>query len=164
MSATDLTVAALVERDGRFLMIEESVGGERVLTQPGGHIDAGETPEAAACREVLEEAACEVRVRGLIGAYMWCDDARDRDYLRIVFLAELLAAVGQPSEPGIHAVRWMSYAEIYREVSRLRSPSVMRAIDDYLAGARQPLSLFAGCTPREELVDTALASAALLSA
>lgn len=164
MRATDLTVAALVERDGRFLIIEETVGGQRVLTQPGGHIEPGESPEDAARREVLEEAACDVRIRGLIGAYMWSHAEREQDYLRIVFLADLVAANGRPAEPGVHAVHWMTYGDIDAAGNRLRSPSVIRCVDDYLVGTRQPRSLFAGCPPQQELVDTAIASAALLTA
>ncbi|MGB5347691.1 MAG: NUDIX domain-containing protein [Woeseia sp.] len=164
MPATDLTVAALVEHEGRFLMVEETVSGRRVFTQPGGHVEDGESPEDATRREVAEEAGVDVRIRDLIGAYLW-QDRCGRQFMRIVFFASLLgAAEGAPTDPTIHAVRWLTYAEIEARQALLRSPSVMRCIDDYLAGERQPRSLFAGCALPEEPFDTALASAELLTA
>lgn len=164
MQTTDLTVAALVEHEGRFLIIEETVSGRRVFTQPGGHVETNESAEDAARREVLEEAGVDVRIRDLIGAYLWQDD-NDRQFLRIVFVGSLRGdALGTPSDPTIHAVQWLSYAELAARLDKHRSPSVMRCIDDYLAGERQPRSLFAGCTLPEEHVSTAMASAELLMA
>ncbi|MGB5352087.1 MAG: NUDIX domain-containing protein [Woeseia sp.] len=160
----DLTVAVLVERKGRFLIIEETTSGKRVLTQPGGHIDDGESPEQAAEREAAEEARIAVAIRDLIGAYQW-KDASGRQNLRIVFIATQLAAhTDIPADPAIHAVHWMSYAELAARQDDLRSPSVMRCIDDYLAGERQPRSLFADCAVLNEQIETALASAELLTA
>lgn len=165
MSGTDLTVSALVESDGRFLIVEESVGGQRVLNQPGGHIEPGETPEQAARREVLEESGCEVEIRDLIGAYMWHDEDSDREYLRIVFVADLVREnAGGKLDDGIHAVHWCSYTELATHRDVLRSRSVMRCVDDYLAGARQPRRLFSNAVVPEEQLDMALASAELIPA
>jgi len=161
--STDLTVAALVERDGRFLIVEERAGGRLVLTQPGGHIETGESPEIAARREVFEETGCEVEIRDLIGAYLWQDERR-RQFLRIVFVGTWLAE--DPSatiDPAIHAVHWLSYAELDAMSDRQRSPAVLRCIDDFLAGERQPRSLFAGCAQPERALDMALAQARLLT-
>lgn len=164
MHSTDLTVAALVEADGRFLIVEETVSGRRVLTQPGGHIENGESPEDAARREVIEEAGVTVVVRDLVGAYQW-QDADCRQFLRIVFLADLQgSADGVATDDTIHAVHWLSYAELVARQEKLRSSSVLRCIDDYLAGERQPRGLFAGCEHPEEQIHAALARAELLNA
>lgn len=162
MQSTDLTVAALVEHGGRFLIVEERASGRIVLTQPGGHIETGESPEEAARREVLEEAGCEVTIRDLIGAYHWQDDG-GRQFLRIVFVARLDQELLHPElDRSIRAVHWYSYAELAERSDMQRSPSVLRCIDDYLAGERQPRSLFAGCAQPERALDMALASASLL--
>lgn len=165
LPSTDLTVAALVERDGQFLIVEETVRGKRVLTQPGGHIEPGESPVEAVRREAIEETGFEVQVRDLIGAYAWTDPDGGRDYLRIVFLADLES--GEPAnttDPNIHAVHWCNYTELATHRHVLRSRSVIRCVDDYLAGARQPRSLFAEKLQPEQQVDLAFANAALLSA
>ena len=90
MLSTDLTVGTLVEQDNRFLTIEERVSGAMVVTQPGGHIEAGETPEVAAARETLEESGCRVVVQELVGVYLWVHPDNYRQHLRIVFFAKLL--------------------------------------------------------------------------
>ena len=71
MYPTDLTVAAVIERDDKYLLVEEYAMGQRVLTQPGGHIEADESPEQAVVREVLEESACTVACADMIGVYLW---------------------------------------------------------------------------------------------
>ncbi len=164
MSSIDLTVAALVENDGRFLIVEETAGGRRVLTQPGGHIEPGESPEDAARREVLEESGFAVKIRDLIGAYMWEDD-RGRQNLRIVFVATLQSQRPAATlDPNILAVHWCRYAELASRQHQVRSPSVLRCIDDYLAGERQPRSLFADCAEVAEHLDIAMARAEILTA
>ena len=164
LASPDLTVAALIERDGRFLTIEERVGGRLVFTQPGGHIEPGESPEQAARREVLEEAGCSAAIRDLIGAYLWFDDKRQRQYLRIVFLGELLSdTVGRGLDPSTHAVHWYTYAELAARRSSLRSSSVMRCVDDFLAGERRPRSLIAGCKYPEQHFNTVMAHASVLN-
>ena len=165
MSRIDLTVAAVVERDGYFLTVEETAAGRRCLTQPGGHIEAGESPEQAARREVLEESGCSVAIRDVIGAYLWTNSVNQRQFLRIVFVADLLAVHRQAElDPAIHAVHWCSYAELAARRSELRSASVIRCIDDYLAGSRQPRSLFSGCECPQQQLEAAMASAALVPA
>ena len=71
MHPTDLTVSAVVEHDGKYLLVEEHAMGQVVLNQPGGHIEAGESPEVAVIREVLEETGCDVACGELIGTYLW---------------------------------------------------------------------------------------------
>jgi 8-oxo-dGTP pyrophosphatase MutT (NUDIX family) len=165
VSRVDLTVAAVVERDGAFLIVEEPVAGKLCLTQPGGHIEAGESPEQAVRREVLEESGCSVAVRDVIGSYLWTDEDRQRQFLRIVFLADLLTIHRHAElDPAIHAVHWCSYAELAARRNELRSTSVIRCIDDYLAGSRQPRSLYSGYECPQQQLDSVLASAALVPA
>lgn len=161
---TDLTVAALIERDGKFLTVEEPVGGRLVLTQPGGHIEPGESPEQAARREALEESGCSIAVRELIGAYLWFDERKQRQYLRIVFLGDLLAeGVVRDLDPSTHAVHWYSYQELAARRSLMRSSSVIRCVDDFLAGERQPRDLVAGCGYPEPQLRAVMAQAAVLN-
>jgi len=87
MYPTDLTVAAVVELDGRYLLVEEHAMGRKVLSQPGGHIEAGESPEDAVVRETLEETGCEVECGELIGVYLWIHPQTRQQFLRIVYAA-----------------------------------------------------------------------------
>lgn len=163
MLTTDLTVAAVVMHDGAYLIVEETVGGETVVTQPGGHIESGETPEDAVRREVFEEAACDVTVGELIGVYLWIHPQTRQQYLRIVYVAELEKAHRRrPPDAAIHAVHWLSRADLERRSHQHRSPVVMRCIEDYLSGKRQPNSLLSGMKPIERHVDSVLANARLI--
>ena len=90
MISTDLTVSAVVEKDGRFLIIEENSSGSIVLNQPGGHIESGESPEQAAERETLEESGCIINVAELLGVYLWIHPQTRQNFLRVVYLANLL--------------------------------------------------------------------------
>ena len=163
MLPTDLTVSAVVENEGRFLTIEERSSGVVVLNTPGGHIEAGESPETTAVRETLEEAGCHIAVTGLLGTYLWIHPQTRQNFLRIVYSADLLAEDKTLElDDGIHAVHWYSRAQIERRRRDLRSPAVLRAIDDYLAGHRQPDSLLDGLMPVHQNVHGVLASAALV--
>lgn len=134
---TDLTVAAIIERDDRFLMVEEYVAGELVLNQPAGHIEAGETPEQAVIRETLEESAWHVTARDILGAYLWQLEDGSRRFLRIAFVAECERHDPQLTlDTGIVRAVWMTLAEIRTEHRRLRTPMVLRCIEDYQAGQR----------------------------
>jgi 8-oxo-dGTP pyrophosphatase MutT (NUDIX family) len=160
---TDLTVAAVVERDGSFLIIEESVSEQVVVTQPGGHIETGEAPEDAARREVFEEAACDVDITDLIGVYLWIHPQSRQQFLRIVYAADLVKVHRRrPPDTSIHAVHWFSRADLLRRSASFRSPVVMRCLDDYLAGQRQPNSLFSKLKPIQKHVDSVLANARLI--
>lgn len=139
---TDLTVAAIIERDGRFLMVEEIAAGELVINQPAGHIEAGETPEQAVVRETLEETAWHITGERILGAYLWHLEDGSKRFLRIAFVATC-----QRYEPeleldtGIVRALWMSPAEIRAEQHRLRTPMVLRCIDDFLRGQRPAISI-----------------------
>ena len=163
MQPTDLTVSAIVERDGKYLMVEEIASGAVVLNQPGGHLETGESPEDAVIREVLEETGCDVACAEMVGVYLWIHPQSRQRFLRIVYVAELLGEdESRPLDDGIIAKRWLSRAEIELRHPKLRSPIVARCIRDFEAGRRQPQSLFSGMVPLQQNVHAVLASADLV--
>ena len=163
MLPTDLTVAAVVERDGHYLIVEERASGRVVLTQPGGHIESGEAPEQAAEREALEETGCKVRVSALLGVYLWIHPQTRQNFLRIVFLADLIAEnIQRQLDDGIHAVHWYTLPKLMQRAQDFRTPVVLRCIEDYTAGRREPASLLTGMMPIQHNVDAVLANANLV--
>ena len=163
MLPTDLTVAAVVEQDGKFLIVEERSSGALVITQPGGHIESGESPEEACTREVLEETGCDVAINSLLGVYLWIQPQTRRQFLRIVYVADLLQQdLKSKLDNNIHAVHWYDKADVEHHVRKLRTPIVIRCIEDYVAGKRQPESVLAGSMPIQHRVADVLASAALV--
>jgi len=160
---TDLTVSALVEQDGRFLIVEETSTGVVVITQPGGHIEAGESPEQAVVRETLEETACEISVRALLGTYLWIHPQTRQQFLRIVYTGTLLEQHHtQALDEGIHAVHWYTVSDLRRRAQDWRTPVVMRCIEDYKAGQRQSPGLLTQMLPLQKNVQAVLATAALV--
>jgi len=135
-------VATIVERDGRFLLVEEEADGRAVFNQPAGHLDDGETLLDAARRETLEETAWHVEPVDLVGVYLVAPPGKDLTYLRFCFRARALShdADRKLDKEIIRAV-WMTRDEIAAEATRHRSPLVLRCIDDAIAGQRHPLSL-----------------------
>ena len=135
-----VTVAAVVEREGRFLVVEEKPPGrdEVVWNQPAGHVDPGEAILAAVVRETLEETGLDLTPTALVGVYQL--RARDgRDYCRVCFAGTVPdGAEARPLDPEILGCRWLTRDEI--AAGRPRSGVVVRCIDDYLAGTRLPLS------------------------
>jgi 8-oxo-dGTP pyrophosphatase MutT (NUDIX family) len=163
MQPTDLTVSAVIERDGQYLMVEEVVSGAVVLNQPGGHIEAGESPEQAVVREVLEEAGCDVECGEMIGVYLWIHPQTRQQFLRIAYVATLLHEdESRPLDDGIIARRWLSRADIEYWRRGLRSPMVQRCIQDFEAGRRQSDTLFSGMLPLQQNVHAVLANADLV--
>lgn len=163
MLHTDLTVGAVVERDGAFLTIEERVSGQLLLTQPGGHIEQGETPEATAVRETLEEAGCRIRARELLGVYLWIHPQTRQQFLRIMYVADLIEQLERPAlDDGIVGVHWYDATDLDRRRRRLRTPVVLRAVHDYLHGKRADDDLLSGMQPLERNVMAVLASASLV--
>jgi 8-oxo-dGTP pyrophosphatase MutT (NUDIX family) len=137
----DITVACVIVRDGRFLLVEEDVRGQRVLNQPAGHLEPDEGIVEAAAREALEETGWRVRPDCFIGSYLWRADT-GKTYIRFAFGAE--AVEHEPLrtlDAGIIGCVWLSRAELQAEYQRLRSPLVLAAIDDYLGGQRAALDL-----------------------
>jgi 8-oxo-dGTP pyrophosphatase MutT (NUDIX family) len=160
---TDLTVSAVVEQDGKFLMIEERSSGVIVVNQPGGHIDAGESPEQAAMREALEESGCRIKVNSLLGVYLWIHPQSRQNFLRIVYVADFISQDWKRKlDDGIYAVHWYSLSDIKHRARDLRTPTVLRSIEDYLAGQRKPATLLANMMPIQQNVDQVLANAALV--
>ena len=163
MQATDLTVAAVVENADRFLLVEEYASNRRVLSQPGGHIEAGESPEQAVVRETREETGCDVACGDLVGVYLWIHPQTRQQFLRIVYTAEFLDCDEQRElDTGIVARRWLSLEEIQRKQSTLRSPAVLRCVQDYTAGKRLSGDLLTGLQPLKNHVDRILATANLV--
>jgi 8-oxo-dGTP pyrophosphatase MutT (NUDIX family) len=160
MAATDLTVAAVVEHDGKFLIIEEYVSGRRVLTQPGGHIEAGESPEQAVVRETLEESGCLVSCNDLIGVYLWRHPRSRQQYLRLAYQASFIS-VNESLEldDGIVCRRWLTLDQLKRRRAMLRSPAVLQCIRDHLAGRRPQLDIPTSVLSLDRNVDRMVAAA-----
>lgn len=163
MHATDLTVAAVVDVDGRFLLIEEKAMGRRVLTQPGGHIEAAESPEQAVVRETLEETGCVVTCGDLVGIYLWIHPQSRQQFLRLVYAADFVSCdESLPLDDGVIARRWATLDELQSQQSIHRSPAVLRCALDYVAGKRQSDELLTGMLPLQKNVHRVLASALLI--
>mgnify|MGYP000624944595 CR=1 FL=1 len=144
-----VTVAAVIERDGRFLLVEEHTPEGLRLNNPAGHLDPGESPVEACAREALEETAFHFRPTALVGVYLsrfqreLADGRDDITYLRFAFCGELGDLVaGQALDKGIVRTLWMTPDEIRANAHRLRSPLVLKVIDDYRSGRRLPLESF----------------------
>ncbi len=140
------TVAAVVERDGRFLMVEENTRDGVRINQPAGHLDPGESLAQAVAREALEETAWEVEPLAGVGIYMarYLHEASGTDvtYLRFAFACRPLAhQATRPLDRGILRALWLGPDEIRACRAVHRSPFVMQAVDDYLAGRRFALDL-----------------------
>jgi len=136
------TVAAVVEREGRFLLVEERIDGRLVLNQPAGHLDPGESLVAACRREVLEETAHRFEPTALVGIYRWHYAPKDVTFLRFCFSGRLEGAEERPLDRQIVAVHWLTREELIARRRDHRSPLVQRCVDDYLAGRRFPLDVF----------------------
>ena len=140
----NVTVAAVVERDGRFLLVEEEADGGLMLNQPAGHLDEGESLLAAVARETLEETAWHFAPEALLGVYRWPNPRKRVTYLRFAFTGRVVRhEPDRPLDRGIVRTLWLTPAEVRAQSDRHRSPQVMRCIDDYAAGRRYPLDILA---------------------
>ena len=163
MYPTDLTVAAVVEHEGKYLLVEERAMGRRVFGQPGGHIEGGESPEEAVERETLEETGCTVSCADLVGVYLWIHPQTRQQFLRIVYAARFIECDDSlPLDEGILARHWMSLQDLEDRRSDLRSPAVLRCVHDYAAGYRQSDALLTGMLPLQQNVHRILATADLV--
>ena len=138
----NVTVAAVIEQNGKFLLVEEETTQGLLFNQPAGHLEANESLIAAVARETLEESAYEFEPQHLIGIYRWHATGSDTTYLRFAFAGRILAHHPERTldEGIVHAV-WMTPEEIRATQARHRSPLILRCVEDYLAGKRYPLEL-----------------------
>ena len=137
-----VTVAAILERDGRFLFVEEMQEGRRVLNQPAGHLDPGETLLAACAREVMEETAHRFEPTALVGIYRWYYKPADVTFLRFCFSGSLFEFdTTRTLDKEIVALHWLTPAELKQRSAMHRSPLVQQCLDDHLAGKRFPLDV-----------------------
>ena len=138
----NVTVAAVAERDGRFLLIEENTSRGPLFNQPAGHLEPGESLLEAVARETLEEAAYSFRPTALLGVYLYRSAPEDVTYLRFAFTGDVGDHHPQRTlDTGILRAVWLAPDEVRRDCARHRSPLVLRCIEDYIAGHRYPLSV-----------------------
>ena len=142
----NVTVAAIIEQEGRFLLVEEETADGLKLNNPAGHLDPGESPQDACLREVLEETAYDFTPTALVGVYLnrfiRTRTGDDITYLRFAFTGTLGAHhPWRTLDEGIVRTVWLTLDELRATQDRHRSPLVMQCIDDYLAGKRTPLEL-----------------------
>ncbi len=141
-----VTVAAIIERDGRYLLVEEHTPDGLRLNNPAGHLDPGESPVQGCRREALEETTHEFEPEALVGIYLARSvlpgDAGDVTYMRFAFCGQLGDKVpGAQLDAGIVRTVWLTPDEVRASQERHRSPLVLQCIEDHLAGRRYPLEL-----------------------
>lgn len=141
-----VTVAAVIERQGRYLLVEEHTPEGLRLNNPAGHLEAGESLACACAREVLEETAHAFTPTALVGIYQsrFTRPATGEaiHYLRFAFCGDLgQAIVGRSLDTGIVRTLWLTPDEIRGSQERHRSPLLLRCVEDHLAGRRHPLDL-----------------------
>jgi ADP-ribose pyrophosphatase YjhB (NUDIX family) len=140
VSPIDVTVAAVIERENRFLLVEEEVGGQFVFNQPAGHWEQGESLTDAVVREVHEETGYSFAAEFVVGIYLWQFEDGTRSYLRICFSGSAAAPPATPTlDAGIIATHWLTREQLLNPQRELRSPLVLNCIDDFRRGHRYPL-------------------------
>ncbi len=137
-----VTVAAVIEQDQRFLLVEEQTSSGLQFNQPAGHLEQGEDLIAAVKREVLEETAWQFEPEYVVGIQLWRKNPGSPSFLRVCFSGRCHSHnPEQPLDDGIVSAPWLTLDQIKTERHRLRSPLVLTSIDEYLSGQRHPLSL-----------------------
>lgn len=142
LSNTELTVAAIVEQNSRFLVVEEIVHGKKVINQPAGHVEDGESLIEAVVRETFEETAWHFKPEAITGIYLYQHPSSDSQRLRVTFYGTCTHhEPDQTLDDGIIRTLWLSRDEMIARREQLRSVVVLRSIDDYLQGTRYPQDL-----------------------
>ena len=137
-----MTVAAVIKQDDRYLLVEERSGGKLVYNQPAGHLEDKETLLQAVVRETLEETAWHFEPEHVVGIYRWRHPVKHETFMRVAFCGQAVQHdPDQSLDTDIERTLWLAVDDIRNQQDKLRSPMVLRCIDDYLAGTRYPLSL-----------------------
>ena len=137
-----ITVATVIEDDGRFLFVEEVKAGRLVLNQPAGHLEANESLREAALRETLEETGWDVELTALLGIYLYTAPSNGVTYQRVCFSARPVRHDAERElDNDISGITWLTRDELATQPERWRSELVLRCVDDYLAGIRGSLEL-----------------------
>ena len=136
-----VTVAAVIEQNGKFLLVEEMIDGRKVLNQPAGHLDPGESLVQGCVREVLEETAHRFEPTALVGIYRWYYAPAEVTFLRFCFSGKVLRIEKQPLDREITALHWLSLEELKDKAPLHRSPLVQKCVEDFLAGRYFPLEV-----------------------
>jgi 8-oxo-dGTP pyrophosphatase MutT (NUDIX family) len=142
--APHVTVACVIEQEGKYLMVEErdKSSGKLVFNQPAGHLEPGESLQEAAMRETLEETGWRVTLTGVLGLALYTAPTNGTTYYRTTFLAQTVEQLdGAELDPDIHAVHWLDYEEILARADRMRSPLALAVIERYRRGEWSPLEL-----------------------
>ncbi len=136
------TVAAIVERDGKFLMVEEMIQGQLMINQPAGHLEENERFLDAVKREALEETRWIIEPTAFLGLYVYLTQDRTLTFHRACFVANAIEERQEAKlDPVIVRTRWMTRDEVAENLAQLRSDLVLKCIDDYLSGVRYPLDI-----------------------
>lgn len=137
-----ITVATIVERAGKFLMVKEKSGGRLVYNQPAGHVEIEESLLDAAIRETLEETAWRVNLEQLLGIYQYTSPENGITYIRHCFIAKAIdPRTERDLDEDIAEAVWISLEELEQRESDMRSPLVLEVLRDYMKGINYPLSL-----------------------
>ena len=137
-----MTVAALIENEGRFLMVQERIAGKPVFNQPAGHLEDNETLLDAVIRETREETAWQFEPQSVTGIYRWRHPENGKTFIRVSFAGKgLYHDPACELDTDIERTLWLTPDELRQQPDRLRSPMVLRSIEDYLSGSCYPLAL-----------------------
>ena len=133
----NVTVAALIERDGRFLLVEEETSDGLLLNNPAGHLDPGESPIQGTIRETLEETAWHIKLTGVVGVNLYTAPSNGVTYLRTTFIGEVFEKdESRKLDTGIIEAVWLTIEELRARSDQMRSPMTLQIVEDYLAGRR----------------------------
>ncbi len=137
-----VTVAAVIEREGKFLLVEEQTSSGLQFNQPAGHLEESESLVDAVKREVLEETGWQFEPDALMSIQLWRRSQKSTTFLRYCFTGQCHSYDSAlPLDEGIVAIHWLTSQEIQSQKNRLRSPLVMIAVDEYISGQRYPLAM-----------------------